>query len=99
MLFSLKYLTVSGLKKITLTSKILIALCIVFHKTAIQNIYNVFYSKTSLMCIFNAVKLQLGIGFIVDALFDNFAYLHNLYTILELHTNFVLMHFESQPYS
>ena len=49
------------------------------------------------MCNFNAVKKQLGIVFIVDALFGYFAYLHNLYTVVELHTNFVLLHFESQP--
>ena len=40
------------------------------------------------MCIFNAVKMQSGIGFLVDALFGNFPYLHNLYTVVELHTNF-----------
>ena len=49
------------------------------------------------MRILNAVKMQSGIGFIVDALFDNFAYLHNLYTIVELHTNIVFLHFVSQP--
>ena len=70
---------------------------IVFHKAAIQNIYTVYYFKTSSMCIFNAVKKQSGIGFIVDALFSNFAYPHNLYIAVELYTNFVLIHFESQP--
>ena len=40
--------------------------------------------------IFNAVEKQSGIGFIVDALFGNFAYLHNSYTAVERHTNFVL---------
>ena len=69
----------------------------VFHNAAVQNIYNVFYFKTSLMCIFNTVKKQLGIGFIVVALFDNFAHLHSLYTVAELHTNFVLIHFARQP--
>ena len=50
------------------------------------------------MCIFNAVKKQSGIGFIVDAFFFcNFAYLHSLYTVVQLHTNFVLMYFERQP--
>ena len=49
------------------------------------------------MCIFNAVNMKSGIGFIVDALFGNFAYLHNLYTVVELYTNFVLIHFGSQP--
>ena len=49
------------------------------------------------MWIFNPVKKQSAIGFIVDALFGNFAYLHNLFTAVELHTNFVLIHFESQP--
>ena len=52
----------------------------VLHNAAVQNIYNVFYIKMSSMCIFNAVKKQSGIGFIVDALFDNFTYLHSLYT-------------------
>ena len=45
------------------------------------------------MCIFNAIKKQLGIGFIVDALFRYFLYLHSLYTVVEVHTNFVLIHF------
>ena len=49
------------------------------------------------MCIFKAVKKQSGIGFIVDALFGNFAILHNLYTVIELHTSIVLIHFESRP--
>ena len=49
------------------------------------------------MCIFNAVKKQSGIGFIVDALSGNFVYLHSLYTVIELHTNFVLINFERQP--
>ena len=70
---------------------------IVFHKAAIQNVYNVYCYKMSPMCIFNAVKKQSGIGFIVDALFGNFAYLHNLYAVVELYANFVLMHFGSQP--
>ena len=51
----------------------------------------------SSICIFNAVKKQSGTGFIADALFGNFAYLQNLYTVVELHTNIVLIHFESQP--
>ena len=70
---------------------------IVFHKAAVQNIYSAYYFKTSSMCIFNAVKIQSDIEFIVDALFGNFAYLHNLYTVVELHTNFVLIHSGSQP--
>ena len=49
------------------------------------------------MCNFNAVEKQSGIGFIVDALFIIFAYLHSLYTVVELHTNFVLIHFGKQP--
>ena len=53
--------------------------CIVYHDAAVQNIYNVFYFKTSSICIFNAVKRQSGIRFIVDALFGYFAYLHSLY--------------------
>ena len=70
--------------------------CNVFQNAVVQNIYNVFYFKTSSMCIFNAVKKQSIIGFIVDALFGNFAYLHSLYTVVELHTNFVLLHFGRQ---
>ena len=31
------------------------------------------------MCISNAVRKQSGIGFIVDALFGYFTYLHSLY--------------------
>ena len=64
----------------------LVALCLnmlVFHNAAVQNIYNVFYFKTLSMCIFNAVKKQSNIGFIVDALFSYFAYLHNLYTVVD----------------
>ena len=66
---------------------------IVFHNAAVQNIYNVFYFRTSSMCIFNAVKKQSGNRFIVDALFGDFAHPHSLYTVVELHTNFVLIHF------
>ena len=69
--------------------------CIVFHNAVVQNIYNVFYLK---MYIFKAVKNQSGIGFIVDALFGCFVYLHSLYTVVELHTNFVWIHFGRQPY-
>ena len=50
---------------------------IVFHNAALQNICNVFYFKTSSMCIFKTVKKKSGIGFIVDALFGDFEYLHN----------------------
>ena len=60
-----------------------------------KTMYNVF--KISLMCIFNAVKKLSGIRFIVDALCNNFTYLHSLYTAVELHTNFVLIHFGRQP--
>ena len=62
---------------------------ILFYKAVIQ---------TSSMGIFNAIKKQSGIGFIDDALFGNFAYLHNLYTVVELHKNFVVIYFEKQPY-
>ena len=55
---------------------------IMFHKATVQNDYNVYYFKTLSICIFNAVKKQPGIGYIVDALFDNFVYLHNLYTVV-----------------
>ena len=59
--------------------------CFVFehYKAAVQNIYNVFYFKTSSMCIFKAVKKQ--------------SYLHNPYAVVERRTNFVLIHFGSQP--
>ena len=70
---------------------------IVFLKVAIQNYYNVYYYKTPSISIFNAVENQSCNGFIVDALFGNFAYLHNLYTLVELHKNFALIHFENQP--
>ena len=73
--------------------------CIVFQKAAVQNIYNVFYFKTSSMCILNTIKKQSGLRFIVDVLFGYFTYLHSLYTVVELHTNFVLIHFERQPIS
>ena len=62
---------------------------IMFHNAVVQNIYNVLY--------FNAVKKQLGIEFLIDALFGCFTYLHSLYTVVELHINFVLIHFERQP--
>ena len=52
---------------------------IVYHNDAVQNIYNVFYFKTSSICVFNALKKQSGIGFVVDAMFGYFAYLHSLY--------------------
>ena len=55
---------------------------IVFPNAAVQNIYNVFYIKTLSMCTFNSVKKHSGIGFIVDALFDYFVYLHSLYTVV-----------------
>ena len=70
---------------------------IMFHKAVVQNICNMYYFKTSSICIFEAVKEQTGIGFIVDALFVDFAYLHNVYTTTELYTNIVLIHFVSQP--
>ena len=47
------------------------------------------------MCISKAVKKQSAIGFVIDALFGNFTYLHNLYNVVELHTNFELLHFKS----
>ena len=49
------------------------------------------------MCIFNAVKKPSGIGIIVDVLFGYFTYLHSLYTVVELHKDFVLIHFGRQP--
>ena len=38
-------------------------------------------------------------GCIVDALFGDFVYLQNLYTVVELLINFVLIHFGSQTIS
>ena len=64
-------------------------LSLVFYKAAVQNICNVYYFKTLPMSIFNLVEKQSGIGFRADALFGNLAYLNNLYTVAELHTNFV----------
>ena len=68
-----------------------------FHNDAVQNIYNLFYFENGVNVYFNAVKKQSGIGFIVDALFGYFAYLHSLYTVVELHTNVALIHFGRQP--
>ena len=65
---------------------------ILFHNAA-EKKNNVFYFKTSSLCIFNTVKNQSGIGFTVDALLGYFAYLHSLYAVVELQTNFVLIHF------
>ena len=70
---------------------------IVFLNAAIKNIYNVLYFKTSSISIFNAVKKQSGIVFIVDALYSYLVYLQGSYTVVELHTNFVLIHFGWQP--
>ena len=71
--------------------------CFVFHNLPVQSMYNVFYFKTWSMCIFNAVEKQSGFAFIVDALLGYFVYLHSLYTVVELHINFVLIHFGRQP--
>ena len=56
----------------------LIALCLnkvntilLIHKATVQNIYNVYYFKTSSMCIFDAVKKQSSIGFIYKISFVN----------------------------
>ena len=35
--------------------------------------------------------------YIVDVLFGNFAYPHNLYTVVELHSNYLWIQFEIQP--
>ena len=59
-------------------------------------VYNVKYFRTSSMCIFNTVKKQSGIGFIIDALFGNFVYLYSLYAVIDLHTNNAFIHFERQ---
>ena len=50
------------------------------------------------MCVLNPVKKQSGVGLIIDALFGYFTYLHSLYTVVELYTNFVLIHFGRQPF-
>ena len=47
---------------------------IMFHKAAVQNIYNVYYTKRC-QCVFS------GIWFIVDAMSGNFVLLHTLYTL------------------
>ena len=47
---------------------------IVFHKAVVRNIYNVYYFKTLSICIFNTVKMQSGIGFIVDAYLHTYVY-------------------------
>ena len=61
---------------------------IVYHNAAVRNIYNVYIQKTSSMQIFNAVKKQSGVVFIVDALLGYFAYIHSLFTVVELHSDF-----------
>ena len=63
--------------------------CIVFSKAAMQNVYNVYYFNALSMCIFNSIEKQTDFGFIVDALFGYFAYLHNLYTAVELRTTLI----------
>ena len=37
----------------------------VCHKAPIQNVYSVYYFKTCSMCIFNAVKKQSGLNFVL----------------------------------
>ena len=50
------------------------------------------------MYVFNAIKKQSGIEFIVDTLFGYFAYLHSFYTVVvELYKNFELIHFGRHP--
>ena len=41
-------------------------------------------------------KSNEAMGFIIDALFVNFAYLYSLYTEVELHKNFVFINFGKQ---
>ena len=64
-----------------LTSKMLIGLCLnklyCSIKPCTTFIQCILYQN---VFIFNAVKKQSGNGFVVDALFGNFAYLHNLHT-------------------
>ena len=66
---------------------------VLFHKAAVQNI-KMFNILKRLQRVF--LTLSKKIGFIIDALFGNFVYLHNLYTVVELHTNYVLIHFKRQ---
>ena len=47
-------------------------------------------------CVFITQSKSNKASDLYDALFGNFAYLHNLYAAIELHTNFVLIHFGSQ---
>ena len=59
----------------------------VFHKATIQN---VFY-------VYTITKRRQCVGFIINTLLGNFAYQHSLYTVVEMHINFVLTHFKSKP--
>ena len=80
----------------------LVASCLNKVSCIIMSLYKiyaiVFYFRTLSKCIFNALKKQSGIELLVDTLFGYFEYLHSLYTRVELHTNFVLINFEMQPY-
>ena len=55
------------------------------------HLFNTIYLQSILFQ--NVINMQSGIGFIIGfingALFVNFAYLHNLYTVVELHINIV----------
>ena len=80
----------------------LVGLCLNKVSCFIMPLYKI-YTMYSILkprqCVFlkQSKKKKSGIGLIVDALFDYFAYLHSLYTVVELHTNIVLIHFGGQP--
>ena len=74
--------------------------CIMFEQSIVYKIYTMYTISKRCQCVFltpKSVKMQSGIGLIVYALFGNFAYLHNLYTVVELHKHFVLIHFGIPP--
>ena len=71
--------------------KMLVALYLNKVSRIIMPSYIIYTILKSSVCIFNAVKKQSGIGFIVDALFGYFAYLHSFFTEVELHRNFVVI--------
>ena len=83
--------------KYWLPSKMLVAMCMTKVSYLILLLYKIYTMYSSLkhrqMCIFDSIKQQSSIRFIVDALFGTIAYLHSLYTVVELHTIIVLIFF------
>ena len=53
----------------------------------LYKIYTMFSILKHRQCVFLFFRKQSGIWFIVEALFDNFAYLNSLYSVVEVHTN------------